>query len=346
VRILIIKTSALGDVVHALPVIDYLDQVSPGCEIDWVVEEPFLSVLEHNPRLSRIHVIKTKKWRRNKLAADTYREIGRIRDALRERCYDLVCDLQGNFKSGLVCLLSGARVRIGFTADALQEKINVLFTTRRILLRTNDRNVTYRYLRLVSALFERDYAGMKLAGSIVSSPEDEAVAESFLSGVSGRPRFFFQVGTTWSTKLWYPEGWSELARRIVERYPDAAILINWGSPEEKVLAEQIVAAVGDSVQLLPWLRIKELIPVIRRVDLVIGGDTGPIYLAAAVGTPTVSYYRATSAAIYAPPGDQHKAIQAEMSCAGCRLKSCERDALCRASISADTLFNAVTSLIP
>jgi heptosyltransferase-1 len=129
------------------------------------------------------------------------------------------------------------------------------------------------------------------------------------------------------------------------RYPGAAILINWGSPAEKELGERIVSETGAAVHLLPWLRIRELIPVIRRVDLVIGGDTGPLYLAAAVGTSTVSYYRATSAATYAPCGERHRSVQADMSCTGCGLTSCEKDAVCRSSISVDALFNAVTSIV-
>ncbi len=344
-KILIIKTSSLGDVVHALPVIDYLDRVAPGCEIDWVVEEQFLPILEHNPRLSRLHVMRSKKWRRNKLGAETCREIRQIRTMLRERRYDLVFDLQGNLKSGLACWFTGSRTRIGFSTDVLQEKINALFTTRRIPFRDTDLNVTDRYLRVVSAMFDRDYVGMTLAGNIYSAPEDEAAAERYLATVPGRPLFLLQVGTTWSSKLWYPEGWIELTQRIAGRYPGAAILINWGSPDEKALAERIVRKVGNAVQLLPWLSIRELIPVIRRVDLVVGGDTGPVYLAAAVGTPTLSYYRATSAATYAPQGPHHRSVQAGMECAGCYRTSCDRDSECRTSISVDALFNAVVSLL-
>lgn len=344
-RILIIKTSSLGDVVHALPVIDYLDRVSPECEIDWVVEEPFLPILEHHPRLSRIHVIRSKKWRRNKLAAATCREIGQVRTDLRERRYDLVFDLQGNLKSGLACWFTAAKVRIGFTTNVLQEKVNALFTTRRIPFRDRDRNVTDRYLRVVSACFDRDYIDMTLAGNIYSAPQDEAAAERYLADVPGRPVLLLQVGTTWSSKLWYPEGWIDLARRIVTRYPDGVILINWGSPDEKALAERIVQEVGAAVHLLPWFSIRELIPVIRRVSLVVGGDTGPVYLAAAVGTPTLSYYRATSAATYAPQGPQHRSIQAAMDCAPCYRTSCDRDSECRTSISVDMLFAALVTII-
>ena len=345
-RILIVKTSSLGDVIHALPVIDYLQQVSAGIEIDWVVEESFLPVLEHNPHIAQIHVVRTKKWRKAPFSAETRHDLKELYNNLRERPYDLVFDIQGNLKSGLIAWLSGADKRVGFSRDVLQEKVNSLFTTRKIPFRAIDRNVTDRYLRVVSVLFGRDYRDMEITGTIVSSPEDEAAADRYMADLPDGLVFVFQVGTTWSTKLWSPEGWSALARRILAQYPGSTILINWGSQDEKALAEQIASEVGSSVRMLPWLRIKELIPVLRRVDLVVGGDTGPVYLAAAVGTPTVSYYRATSAVAYAPRGDLHRAVQAGMSCAGCGLTSCEKDAECRASISVDALFEAVTCLVP
>jgi heptosyltransferase-1 len=345
-RVLIIKTSSLGDVIHALPVIDYLQKVSAGIEIDWVVEEAFLPVIEHNPHIAQIHVVRTKKWRKAPFSPDTRHDLKALYSALRERSYDLVFDIQGNLKSGLITWLSGAEKRVGFSKAVLQEKVNSLFTNRKIPFRAIDKNVTDRYLRVISVLFGRDYRDMALTGSIESAPEDEAAADKYMASLPDNLVFVFQVGTTWHTKLWYPKGWSELAGRIVQRYPGSTILVNWGGPDEKALAEQIVSEVGSSVRLLPWLRIKELIPVLRRVDLVIGGDTGPVYLAAAVGTPTVSYYRATSAAVYAPRGDLHRSVQAVMSCAGCGLTSCEKDAACRASITVDALFEAVTRLIP
>lgn len=343
-KVLIIKTSSLGDVIHALPVVDYLQQVSAGIEIDWVVEEAFLPILEHNPHLAQIHIVRTKKWRKAPFSVTTRNDLKALYSVLRARSYDMVFDIQGNLKSGLIAWLSGTEKRIGFSRDVLQEKVNSFFTNRKIPFRAIDKNVTDRYLRVVSVLFGRDYREMELIGSIESSPEDEAAADKFMASLPDGLVFVFQVGTTWDTKLWYPEGWSRLAGRIVARYPGSTILINWGNPDEKALAEQIAGEVGDSVRLLPWLRIKELIPILRRVDLVIGGDTGPVYLAAAVGTPTVSYYRATSAATYAPSGDRHRSVQARMECTACGLTSCDRDATCRASITVDDLFNAVTSL--
>src|SRR5512144_2689520 len=99
VRVLIVKMSALGDIIHALPVLDYLHQVSPGIEVDWVVEEPFRDVLEGNPLISRIHTVRTKVWRKSPLALTTLREVRALKKGLREREFDLLFDIQGNLKS-------------------------------------------------------------------------------------------------------------------------------------------------------------------------------------------------------------------------------------------------------
>ncbi len=344
-RILIIKTSSLGDVIHALPVLDYLRQVAPEASIDWVVEEPFLPLVAYNPLLDRIHVIRTKAWRKAPFTRQTRHEVAFLRTALRDAQYDLVFDLQGNLKSGLVAWLTGARQRIGFSASAVQERLNLLFTTTRVPFRDEDNRAAGRYLRLVSAPFKHDYRDMSITSTIVPAPEDEATATAYLSGLPQGRKILLQIGTTWETKLWYAEGWIELGRRILADYPAATLLINWGSPAEKELGERIVSEVGSSVRLLPWFKIKELIPLIKHVDLVIGGDTGPVYLAGAMGRPTVSLYRATKADLYAPAGPQHRAVQATMPCAGCLLTHCEHNDQCSRSITVDALMEAVISVL-
>jgi heptosyltransferase-1 len=344
-RVLIVKTSALGDLVHALPVLDYLHTVKPGIEIDWVAEAAFLPVVMHNPLISQVHTVRTKAWRKKPFSRETREQVRQLRDRLRERNYDLVFDLQGNFKSGLIDRITGVQEIVSFSGEAVQERINLLFTTRKVELRPIDRHVSERYLRVVSDYFGQEYAGMACKTDIPSAPEDEEKADRYLATLPDGPVFLLQVGTTWQSKLWFPEGWIELTGRIRSRYPDATILINWGAPEEKALGEEIVRAVGERVALLPWLSIKELIPVIRKVDIVIGGDTGPVYIAAAVGTPTVSFYRATDATRYAPLGDRHVAIQAAISCAGCLRTRCDKDEECRRSITVDQMYNAVVKIM-
>jgi heptosyltransferase-1 len=123
-RVLIVKVSALGDIVHALPVLEYLHKAKPGIEIDWVVEEPFREVLEGNPLISELHLVRTKVWRKRPFARDTFHDIRSLKSQLQAKNYDMAFDIQGNLKSGVICRLSGAKTRFGFTSDRLQERIN------------------------------------------------------------------------------------------------------------------------------------------------------------------------------------------------------------------------------
>jgi heptosyltransferase-1 len=344
-RVLIVKTSALGDVIHALPVIDYLQQVVPDVEIDWVVEDRCRQILAGHPGISHLHVIHTRKWKKHPFSRETWREIREFRDILRHRNYDLVFDIQGNLKSGFLSWFSGAGDRIGFTGDALQESANLFFTTRQVSLRKHDYHVTDRSLRLASVPFGKDYRDFTLSSFIPISSEHAATATVLLSTLSDGLVFLFQHGTTWSTKLWHDEGWIELGRRLHAEYPNSAILINWGSDEEKKRAEKIALSVGGVIRPLPWLTIGELAALIGKVDLVIGGDSGPVHIAAALGTPTVSLYRATDPRRNGPRGGHHVIIQSPLHCRVCLRKECDRDRQCRESITVEAVLKGVETAL-
>jgi heptosyltransferase I len=344
-RVLIIKASALGDVIHALPVVDYLHQVSPGVEIDWVVEEPFLEVLAGNPGLRAIHLVRTKVWRKHPFAAATWREIGELKQTLRERDYDMVFDIQGNLKSGLVCWLSGAAQRVGFIKEEVRERLNLLFTTRRVPLRKIDYHVTEKYLRLVSVPFGRDYREMQLAGTISTSPEDDADAEALLATLSDGLVFLFHCGTTWKTKLWAPQNWTELGRRVLEDYPEACILLSWGNQAERAVVSEVAKGIGPGARVIDRYPLKALAAIMKKVDLVVAGDTGPVHIAAAVGTPTVSLYRATNGKLTGPRGEGHIILQSPMHCTKCARKQCDQDRECSLSIKVEPVLAGIAKLL-
>ena len=344
-RVLIIKASALGDIINALPVLDYLKQASPGVEIDWVVEEPFRDMLEGNPLLSQLHTVRTKLWRKHPFAARTWREMARLKETLRARNYNLVFDIQGNLKSGVICGLTGCTDRIGFEKCDLQESVNALFTTRRIPLRRQDYHVTEKYLRLVSIPFARDFRDMQLTSTISTSREDDANAEALLATLSDGLVFLFQYGTTWQTKFWSQESWIALGRELLERFHDASILFPWGNGSERAAVTAISAGIGLGARVLDRYSLKGLTALLKRVDLVVGGDTGPVHLAAAVGTPTVSFYRASDGKGSGPRGSRHVVIQSPLSCSRCFRTRCEKDAACRDSIKMETVLAAVTDLL-
>ena len=344
-RVLIVKASALGDIINALPVLDYLHKAMPGIEIDWVVEEPFREILDGNPLLSTIHVVRTKVWRKHPFAAATWREIGALKENLRERDFDLVFDIQGNLKSGLICWLSGAGDRIGFVRDDLQESVNLLFTTRQVPLRRQDYHVTEKYLRLVSIPFARDFREMELTSTIATNPEDDDNAEALIATLADGLVFLFHYGTTWQTKFWSEAGWTALGKALLERFSESSILFSWGNEAEKAVVTEIAKEIGPGARVIDRYSLKGLAALLKKVDLVVGGDTGPLHLAAAVGTPTVSFYRASDGKGSGPRGSRHVVIQSPMHCAKCFRTRCDKDAECRESIRVEAVLEGVGKLL-
>jgi heptosyltransferase-1 len=344
-RVLIVKLSALGDIIHALPILDYLHQVSPEIEIDWIVEENNRDILEGNPLISNVFSTRTKKWRKSLLASGTRREIDELRMSLKQREYEMAFDIQGNLKSGIVTALSGVSKRFGFDRYGVREFPNILFTTNQVPLRRNDFHITERSLRVVSVPFGRDYHNLLLKTDIMTRPEDDVAATAFLATLSDGLVFLFHPGTTWKTKLWHESGWIELGKSLLERFPDSTILLSSGNEHERSVVERISVNIGKSARPLPKLSIKGFAAFLKKVDIVVGGDTGPIHMAAAVGTPTVSFYRATDGKRNGPRGENHAVIQSPMHCNACLRKECDKDAECRNSIKSENIIKAIERLL-
>lgn len=344
-RILIIKTSAMGDIIHALPVIDYLHQVVPGATVDWAVEEQFVDLLSGNPLLSELRVLRTRKWRRRPFMGETLREIKRLWDDLRGQRYDYVFDIQGNLKSGIIAWATGAERRIGFSKDHLQESLSALFIKRQIPQRRVDDHAGGRYLRIVSVPFGRDYVGMELVSDIHTGEAEEQATAALVGECGIGPVFLFHCGTTWQTKFWSEEGWSRLGQLVSAGFPDAAMLFSWGNDQERATAERLATAIGGHARVLEKHTLKGISALLKKVDVVVGGDTGLIHLAAALGTPTVSYYRASDGSVSGPRGDEHVIVQSPMVCTRCQRTSCAKDAECRDSISADAVYAGVEKIL-
>jgi heptosyltransferase-1 len=177
--------------------------------------------------------------------------------------------------------------------------------------------------------------------SIATSPDDDAYVERMMAALPIGIPLLFHTGTTWMTKLWYDQGWQELAELILSRHPDSVILFSWGNREEQERSERIAAVLGKHACVLEQMSLKRFAAILKRCRLVVGGDTGPIHLAAAVGTPTISFYRCTDGARNGPFGIHHDIIQSPLSCSRCMLSRCDRDAECRASITPAAMFASV-----
>lgn len=346
-RILIVKLSALGDVAHALPVVDYLGKKAPGSAVDWVVDRRFAGLLEGHPGLRRVVPLDLSRWKKSWTAADARREASEAVRGLRTGAYDAAFDIQGNAKSGVVTRLSGARLRFGFDRGGVRELPNLLCTNRKVPLRPEDRHVSQKYLRIVSAPFGGSFDLGSLRTEIVTRPEDSAAAARIVQDLvpGSSPVVAVHPGSTWVTKRMDPEFWTEAIGRLRARYSRLGILLSWGSEQERVEAEAIRDGAGGRTAVLPRLTLKELAALYRTCGYLMAPDTGPLHIAAAVGARTVSVFRATDGNRNAPHGPDHRFLQAPMPCTACLRKRCDRDAECRESVRPGDAAEAMASLI-
>lgn len=342
-KVLIIKTSALGDVVHALPILAWIKSAEPDAQIDWLVEKPFAPLLNNHPLIHRVHQADTKRWRKAGLAG-----LGGICELvrnLRHEAYDVALDLQGNSKSGLFTLLSKARRRYGFGRDGVREWPALATTHVKVSLTAEDHHVSARSLAIARAAFphgkEAPLAGPLVVGEVECRSLEEMLQHR---GLGNRPLVVFHYGTTWETKLWAIENWCSLARQMIDNN-QTDILLTWGNDTEKEAAQTIASAVDGRAIVWPRGSLKDLIALLKRADLVIGCDTGPIHIAAAVGTSTVSMYRVTDAFRNGPRGDHHRLLQVPLPCAACLRKKCPKNTECAMAITPERVLIEIKNLL-
>jgi heptosyltransferase-1 len=344
-RVLIIKTSPLEGIIHALPVLDFLHQAAPGIEVDWVIDECCADILSGNPLLNHQYSVDPKKWRTTFFSPAVWKEISCLKTALLAGRYTIVFDLQGDTASGLIAKYTGCSRRYGFDADEVKEPANLRFTSNQVPLRKQDHHVTDRCLRVVSVPFGKDYTGMKLSADIVVPAEEDQAAELFLSTLLDGFVFLFHPAAVSATMHWSEEGWIELGRELTGIYEDATIIISSNGAIERSFAEKIARGVGRRVKLMQQSSLQGLVALVKKVDLVFAGDAAPVHIAAVVGTPTVSFYRSTDGKLNGPRGDMHRIVQSPLSCTRCFKQSCDKDAACRESIKVSDMLAAAVDLL-
>ena len=310
-NIALVKLSAIGDVVHALPVAAALHAALPQARLSWIVERREAAVLRDHPALSEIIPVDTRGWRRARTplaVAGTSGALVALRRHLRAARFDVAIDLQGLIKSGVITAATGAPLRIGFTSAHCRERLNVMFTNQRIAPPPSARHIVDRYLALVEPLGA-------CAGSVEFALPTDGAAETrideFLMGAGLKPRDRLVVlnpGAGRADKRWPTERFRALARRLSSE-AGASVLVTWG-PNELADARAIVGTdTRGYAALAPPTNLHELLAVLRRASVVVAADTGPLHLAAALGTRCVGLYGPTAAERNGPYGRGHRSLQ-------------------------------------
>lgn len=348
-RILIVRLSALGDVVHVLPMLDALRRARPDAHIGWLVEEKAASLLAGHPQIDRLWV-----WPRGQLVALLRR--GRLFAALglligfvhelRAAGYGVVIDAHSNARSSLLGFCSGARRRIGLAHGYAREGAGWLYTERVV-------PAAARQLKVQRALDLLRPLGIDPRGARAVLGISEATREWARAQVvgHGRPVVAIHPGVSGfgALKQWAPDRFAATALRLA-RERGAHCLVTWG-PGERELAERVVAASDGAALLGPQTgSILELAALYQHCDLVIGSDTGPLHLAAALGVPVVGLYGPKDPAIYAPwdarTGAAAAVVFKPVYCSPCNAHRCANGTvICMPAISVDDVVAAAQGSI-
>jgi heptosyltransferase-1 len=313
-QILIIKTSSLGDIIHTFPVLAYLKARFPDCQIDWVVEKPFLDLVQAHPMVNQVYCIHTKQWRQGWLKWGNMREKIAFRKRLRATHYDVIFDCQGNMKSGLITSLARGNAKVGFDRHCVSEWPNCLFTNRRFAVPMHG-NVREENLGLVKAFFN-DCEGDSFidVGVKLNLPVDQQEAVSKLVDHTSKGDYSKKImvcpGSQWQNKKVTTEALIDFLG-LLQKEQNGFFYLIWGSAEEKTAVEQIheQASLRSHSKIIDKLTLPMLQNMMSYMDLVIAMDSLPLHLAGTAGTPTFSIFGASSATKYKPEGTQHRAIQ-------------------------------------
>lgn len=347
-KILIIRLSAIGDVLRALPVLRTIKQNFPGSHIAWAVEEASQDLLLHHPDVNEVIVVPLAAWRKQLKSGRIFKIAGEIAAFIRSiksRHFDLTIDFHGLLKSGLLSYLSGAPVRASFTR-AFTKECNFLFNNCRFPLETNkmsriDRN--FMLLRKMGLKIIDDYPVIPITGD-----DRDAVSAFFRQSRIdlSRPLVVMHPGTSSKTlyKRWEPHRYAVVADQLVADYA-AQIIFTWGGRELETVQE-ITGVMKHRAHIACETRsLGQLAEIFRHCDLYVGGDTGPMHLAAFMKVPVVAIFGPTDYIVNAPyKKTQHIIIRKEIACSPCRVRSCKkRD--CMKSIHDEDVIQAARLIL-
>ncbi|TPL84476.1 lipopolysaccharide heptosyltransferase I [Mesorhizobium sp. B2-3-13] len=288
-KVLIVKTSSMGDVIHTFPALEDASLNRPDVIFDWCVEEAFAGIVALHPAIGTIHTVAIRRWRKTLFDTNTWREAAALRRALRACRYDLIIDAQGLLKSALVARQARAPIA-GFNRSSAREPSATLFY-----------DITHAVPRDLHAIERtRRLFGLALGYQPDLSTLDSGIVppSGSLAGIDGKTAFLLH-GTSREDKKWPVEDWIGTASLLVER--GMTPVTTWSNEREKTVAEAIAKAVPSTV-VVPKSPLADIAAILGRSTLVIGADTGLTHLASAFGLPTVAVFLATEPGLTGPRG--------------------------------------------
>ena len=336
-RLLIVRLSSLGDCVHAIPVAAALRRRFPDADLDWLVDARYRELVELVPAVTRAVTIDPRSLNR-------FTRVIRLARDLRGRRYDVAIDAQGLWKSAVIARLCGARRVVGFGADQVREWGAAWLYTDTVA--ATAAHVIEKNLALAVHLGAESSAP---AFPVAEARSDAPARARAALGIDATAGFaILNPGAAWPSKCWIPAGYGALARRLRDRHALRST-VTWG-PGEEERAGAVVAASDGAAALAPATSVADLVALARAAAIVVGGDTGPLHIAAAVGTPVVSLYGPSDPARNGPWGPYDRVVSRFDTC-GCRgarggsrgvvVRRCVQPTPCLADVTTDAVADAV-----
>ena len=326
-RILIVRLGSLGDLVHALPAVSAIADAHPGAEIDWLVDAV------HRDFLALVPVISSIVPLRDRTAAAWLV----ARRALRARAYDVALDFQGLLKSAALARLSGAKRVIGFDGESVRERAAGPFYTERVDVGDaagSAQHVIDKNLRLAGALG----AASSVRRFPLAEPESAVLAQLRADGLHDFA--LINPCAAWPNKRWPSESFGRIATHLRDRYGQRSVIL-WG-PGEEAIARAVVDASAGAAVVAPQTTVADLVSLSRQASLFLSGDTGPLHIAAAVGTPVVALFGPTSATRNGPWDPRDVSISRYETCVCHYQRRCHQpDDWCLAQITVDEVIAAI-----
>lgn len=326
-KILVIKLRAIGDVLLSTAVLKNLRAAFPNAKIEFLTENPSREIIEGNPYLDSTIIFDNKNQSGLWLIYN-----------VRQQKYDLVIDLFGNPRSAIVTLFSGARYRLGYRFKWRRYCYNIIVEPRGGEVHNLEFN-----LDALRAL------GITSIDSSIDFPLDadaEEFAEKFFQKEMLDERFVVALnpGGGWYTKRWLPSKYAQLADLLIRDY-GVHILILWG-PGEEVTARHIQSQMMSKAVLIPPSTLKQLGAILKRCSALVTNDSGPMHIAAAMGTPVLAIFGPTHPKLQGPVGNKHLIVRNEnLACLGCNLTSCPIAHPCMEELSVPIVFETFKQLV-
>jgi heptosyltransferase I len=314
-RVLVVRLSAMGDVIHTLPAVHALREAFPEAQIDWLIEERWAELLcaagtprrgprsAQRPVVDSIHAVKLVEWRKSLLTLATVQQIATVWNDVRAMRYDVAVDLQGAIRSAVLARLSGAREVFG-GAEPRESPASLWYTRQAIAHGTH---VIEQNVSLVEALAQRKLRMPE--AQLPRDPVSEARISEMLSAQNIHNFAIINPGAGWGAKRWPAERYGQVSLALSQQ--GVGSIINYG-PGEEALAEGVQLA--SSGAAFAWkCSLSQLIALTRRARLFIGGDTGPLHLAAALRVPVVAIFGPTDPARNGPYGTRSMVLRSPAS---------------------------------